>query len=391
MSRIDVPALDANALRTRWEPLFARTFSEDLERAYSHVDRLCLHLCFRVAQDCRLLEFPAEPLASLIARVNVAPDAIYLVQRVLDILCEEGFARRTDNGIERLRPCPPDESDRVQLQARAACPEAVAIFELIGRCREHAADFVTGKESGLASVFARGDFELWKRVHSVDKVMSIYADLIAPMLEAVARPRMRLLEVGGGVGAVLQRCLPTLERSGFDHYCFSDLGQSFVQAAQHRYGGDRRLNFARIDLDLPLRDQGLAPESFDVVIGVNVLHVAKRLSFSLRELLGVLKPHGHLILSEGSPPDRFRRWRLDLVFAFLRGWWDVATELPWRPDSGFLLPSQWQGVLLGCGYDPVHLLPGEAWFRGPCRGGAILARKQPDRIALAAQAAAVRM
>jgi hypothetical protein len=210
-------------LKIRMEPLFASAFSNDLEVAHSHVDRLCLHLCFRVVRDCGLLKVEAEPLAELIARVGVAPDAVYLVRTILDILSEEGFARRTVDGFEALRPCPPDESDQLQLHARTACPGATPIFELIGRCHAHAVDFVTGKKSGVASVFARGEIGLWERVHTVDQVMSIYADLVAPMLAAVARPRLRVLEVGGGVGAVLQRCVSMFDQFDLDHYCFTDL------------------------------------------------------------------------------------------------------------------------------------------------------------------------
>jgi SAM-dependent methyltransferase len=205
--------------------------------------------------------------------------------------------------------------------------------------------------------------------------MSIYADLVVPALETIARPRMQLLEVGGGVGAVLQRNLSMLDRLEVD-YKFTDLGQSFVQAARHGYSGRGRLTFARLDLDSPFHDQGLLPESFDVVIAVNVLHVVKHLSLSLRELFDVLRPRGYLLLSEGSPPDRFRRWRPDIIFGFLRGWWNVSTGAPWRPRPGFLLPSEWKEALLECCYDPVHLLPGENWFRQACRGGLILAQKQ---------------
>jgi SAM-dependent methyltransferase len=135
------------------------------------------------------------------------------------------------------------------------------------------------------------------------------------------------------------------------------------------------MRFAIADLDLPLCNQGFSPDSFDVVIGVNVLHAVKSLSFSLKEIFSLLKPNGCLIIAEGSPPDHLRRWRPDVVFGFLRGWWDVSTETPWRPSPGFLMPSQWKDALLACGFDPVYLLPGEDRFRGPCRGGAVLAQK----------------
>ena len=135
------------------------------------------------------------------------------------------------------------------------------------------------------------------------------------------------------------------------------------------------MRFLSLDLDRPLSAQGVVPESFDVVIAVNVLHSARDLRMALRELHAVLKTPGWLICGEGSPPSRNRRWRLDLVFAFLRGWWDVWTDSVLRPRPGFLLPAEWEAALLASGYQHVRVLPGENWFAGPCRGGLIMAGK----------------
>jgi SAM-dependent methyltransferase len=366
---------DADTLRVSLEPLFCRCFSADLERAYFFIDRLCLHLCFRVVHDCNLLKPHPEAFDDMVSRIGAAPEARYLLNAVLDLLAEEGFAAGREDGWESLRPCPPDRSVELQQEARVSCRQALATFELLERCHEHAPTFIAGREPGMAAIFPRGDIQLWERLHAADAVMSVYADVVLPTLEAVLHPRACVLEVGGGVGAVLQRCLPSLRASDVREYCFSDIGWLFVQKAQQRYGREAFMRFLRIDLDGLLFTQGLEAESFDVVIAVNVLHSARDLGFALRELLAVLKPGGWLICGEGSPPSRERRWRLDLIFAFLRGWWDVSTDPVLRPRPGFLLPAEWGTALLASGYQQVRALPGEGWFAGPCRGGLIMARK----------------
>ena len=164
----------------------------------------------------------------------------------------------------------------------------------------------------MSVVFERGDMRLWERLHTVDRVMSIYADLVPPALETIARRGMRVLEVGGGVRAVLRRCLPMLERVGYEYYAFTDVGQSFVQAAQRVYGGSERISFARLNLDLPLQSQDVPSQGFDVIIAVNVLHVLRVLSFSLRELHDMLRPLGYLLIAESSTAERdpAAAWRL---------------------------------------------------------------------------------
>lgn len=365
-------------LQARMAPLFANLFSADLERAHAHVDRLCLHLCFHITAAFQLLRCEPELLAQLVARIGAVPESIYLLRTVLDILREEGFASEDPAGFQALAPHPGDESDRLQREAAADCPEAAPTFDLIARCHAGAVDFVTGRKSGLAVMLPRGDLALWERVHSTDRIMSIYADLATVVLEAIAAPRCRVLEVGGGVGAVLQRCAGFVTHLPFDEYCFTDLGQLFVQNAQRTYGGTGPFSFATVDVDRPMRDQGLSPSSFDTVIGVNVLHSAKRLRHTLREIWHLLKPGGYLILGEGSPPDRHRHWRLDVVYGFLQGWWDVSAEPPWRPRSGFLLPQGWREGLLECGFVSVYLLPGEDFFREAVRGGVIVAARGAD-------------
>jgi len=365
-------------LRTRMAPLFANLFSADLERAQAHVDRLCLHLCFHITAAFQLLRCEPELLTQLVARIGAVPESVYLLRTVVEILEEEGFASVGPAGYRAIAPHPGDESDRLQREAATDCPEAGPTFDLIARCHAGAIDFVTGKKSGLAAIFPRGDLALWERVHSTDRIMSIYADLAAAVLEAIASPRCRVLEIGGGVGAVLQRCARFVKQLPFDEYCFTDLGQLFVQNAQRAYGGTGPFNFATVDIDRPMRDQDLSPASFDAAIGVNVLHSAKSLRHTLQEIRHLLKPGGYLILGEGSPPDRRRHWRLDVVYGFLLGWWDVRTEPPWRPRPGFLLPQGWREGLLECGFASVYSLPGEDFFREAVRGGVIVAARGAD-------------
>jgi SAM-dependent methyltransferase len=226
----------------------------------------------------------------------------------------------------------------------------------------------------MAALFQRGDFGLWERTHTSDGVMSIYADLVPHALRAVLPDNACVLEVGAGTGAVACRCLTLLRQRETDAYWFTDISPLFVQRARAGHGGGF-MKFATLDLNVPLTSQGFGPQSADAVIGVNVLHVARDLATTLREIRTVLKPTGWLIAGEGSPPDAHRRWRLDLVFSFLRDWWDVSLDPALRPRPGFLLPGEWKRILRSVGYDPIEVLPGESWFDGSCRGGLILAGK----------------
>jgi SAM-dependent methyltransferase len=350
-------------LRRAMEPVFGHCFSDELTSAYEHVDRLCLELCCHVVRNAGYASPPRE--------------ARYFVETVFAILAEENFLRRAPQGWQISRSFPSQDSALIQREARALCQRAEATFELIARCREHAAAFVAGREPGLATVFPRGDLALWERLHDEDAVMSIYADMAAAALDALAEPGARVLELGAGVGALARRCRNLLRKRDVAEYWFTDMGKVFVQNARSIFAGEKAMRFAGIDIDLPFDAQEVARESFDIVTAVNVLHVAEDLPATLREIHRTLRTPGYLVCAEGSPPRPGSRWRLDLVFGFLPGWWDVATNSQLRPSPGFLFPSQWRQLLHASGFDVVEAMPGESWFDGPCRGGLIVAAKLP--------------
>ena len=361
----------------------SRCFSTELEETYIHIDRLCSHFCFGIVHEFWIFEDGARlSFGELATRVGAVKDSEYLLRAVLDILCEDGFLIEEQGAWRACLPCPPDDSAVLQHQANQQFPRATPILELLERCRQGARAFLTGRQSGLSVIFPRGDLSLWERVHREDSVMSIYADPIAPALEAVLRrPGRRVLEVGAGVGAVLRRCLPLLRERRVGEYRVTDLGKVFVQRLERENSQDAFVRGAVLDLDLPLADQlaehGVEPGSFDAILGVNVLHSAKDLEFTLRQLRSALAENGCLLLGEGSPPQPGKRWRLDLVFAFLSGWRDVPLDPLKRPRPGFLFPREWIDLLHGCGYRKALALPGEDWSRGACRGGLIAAFNGP--------------
>src|ERR1700733_14852040 len=99
MNSATAPLADRD-LHADFGPILSRVFSDDLGRAYWHVDRLCLNFCYHVARAYKLLEVPIESIDQLADRLCIAPEAIYLVKTILDILCEEGVAKRTGTCID---------------------------------------------------------------------------------------------------------------------------------------------------------------------------------------------------------------------------------------------------------------------------------------------------
>ena len=79
-------------------------------------------------------------------------------------------------------------------------------------------------------------------------------------------------------------------------------------------------------MNLPWDTQGIARGEFDLVYGVNVLHVAKDLLFSLGQARDALAPDGRLIISECVRPYLNQPMYPELVFQILDSFTDVDID-----------------------------------------------------------------
>jgi SAM-dependent methyltransferase len=132
------------------------------------------------------------------------------------------------------------------------------------------------------------------------------------------------------------------------------------------------MKYKKLDINIPLVEQGITPSSVDVVVGVNAVHTARNLECTLHSLKQAIRPGGWLFIGEGSPPSLVSRWKPDIIFGLLDGWWNVNVTLD-RPRAGFLTPSEWCKLLTNAGFESLHALPGESFFKpGPCYGGVVI-------------------
>lgn len=154
-------------------------------------------------------------------------------------------------------------------------------------------------------------------------------------------PGMKILEIGAGSGSIT---IPVLEGLS-DHagsrvrcisYVFTDISSGFFEPAQKklRPWADV-MTFKKLDIESDPIDQGFEPESFDFINASNVLHATKDVDRTLQNCMKLLKPGGHLILSEVVSP----KARISIAYGTLPGWWlseDGRTGGPLMTEEGWL-------------------------------------------------------
>jgi amino acid adenylation domain-containing protein len=176
----------------------------------------------------------------------------------------------------------------------------------------------------------------------------VVREILGTMADACSR--LRVLEVGAGVGSATRAVLSRLPAERTD-YQFTDISAYFLQAAQHAFADYPFVRYGLLDIERHPEEQGYAPQSFDVIIATSVLHATRDVAESLRHLRALLVPEGLLVLVEET---RFYSW-FDLSMGLQQGF-DRFTDQERRRTHPLLSPEQWSDVLTVAGFARYELL-----------------------------------
>lgn len=224
-----------------------------------------------------------------------------------------------------------------------------------------------GEASGEEALLGAERVGLW--LDYFDNANLLYAanNRVAAIVAAnqvADRAHFSVLELGAGAGSGTEALLQELEGRGqlgrLAGYVVTEPSPFFRRRGERKLKArfrDRPLRFASLDIDRPWAEQGIEPDAFDLIFGVNVLHVAKDLAFSLREARACLAPGGSLVAGECLRPFPRQGVYIEFVFQLLDGFETVSTDPERRPRPGFLTPEEWQRSFLHAGFADVNLLP----------------------------------
>ncbi|HWL69851.1 MAG TPA: beta-ketoacyl synthase N-terminal-like domain-containing protein [Geminicoccus sp.] len=290
---------------------------------------------------CRKAAAPADPFYRLAWRADV-PDRIAEVHERLERIAA-GFAAQVGSVAEvaprhqryaallarhaaddRRSPAPAEEAERLADEH----PDHRHEIELVARTGRALPEILAGRRDVLDILFD-GDGPTGAYAGS-GLTDAVNAQVAAVAAGTTAR---RVLEIGGGTGATTAAILPVLPKDA--DYLFTDIGSAFLGAAAARFARHPGFRTGLLDITGDPLAQGMAADSFDLIVAANVLHVVPDLRQALAHIARLLAPGGRLLLAEGTASVA----RLDLVFGATDGWWSFADPL--RPDHPLLPAERW--------------------------------------------------
>ena len=360
-------------------PLFDDAFVRSCELFEEYVFRCAIGVFREVglADACG----HAATTMQAIERARLDPGAAAVpVDWILRELAAHGVltvAASDENGTRYLlaNALPHLEADSILEEQSRLDPGTLPSYAIARLAAEHYPAVLRGETTGERVLFAPDRIGAWFDYFAAGN--SIYA--ISNIIGAIAAERAfptgggAILELGGGLGSGAAALLDRVDTSGrsgeLSHYRFTELSTPFLRRAQRtlaaRFAG-RPLAFARMDMNEPFAAAGAAEGAYVLVYGVNTLHVAHDLAFTLAEIRRTLQPGGKLVLSECVRPFPGVPVYVEFVFNLLEAFRSPIIVPSWRPNGGFLTPEQWTGALEAGGFADVRLFPDIVALRDAC-------------------------
>ncbi|MDQ2586788.1 SDR family NAD(P)-dependent oxidoreductase [Saccharothrix yanglingensis] len=275
---------------------------------------------------------------------GVLPGFTRLLDLLLDIAAEHGWVEWLGEFQGRARRRLRQGEEAPFRELVEDFPEHTPDLVLFGRCGLHLAELLRGERDVLDVLLPAHASDTLAHYHELLPTSRPFARAAAEVVRALAdawpadRP-LRVLEVGGGTGALTAAVLPVLPRDR-TRYVFTDPAKASLGPAATRFAQYDFVEYRALDLD----DPDLEPGSVDVVVAGNALRTARDVRAALAALAGALDDGGRLVLVEAHDTRA-----LALPFGLLPGFWST-TDVDLRPASPLLPAAKWREVLAEQGF-----------------------------------------
>jgi polyketide synthase PksN len=267
-------------------------------------------------------------------------------------------------------------------------PANAATLDLLDHAASLYPAVATGRQSDDQNLFGPAGIPLWLNYFHNDNLTYAVNNWVGAAVAVdrlSARRTLKILELGAGTGSATEILLKLLDQRGLlpriERYLITEPNAYFRRCNQRKVAAEYpnlHLDWATLDIDLSWSAQGIVPGEFDLVYGVNVMHISKNLLFSLNQARSALATDGWLVIGECLRPYDDQPIYPELMFQILDSFSKVETDPEIRPNPGFLTAEQWRRAFSRANFVRVEVAPDIARIRQTYRHfftGAICGQK----------------
>lgn len=333
---------------------------DQYDTALPELDRVCAGFIVRAFEKLGFQLLPERRFSTGEAQeaMKIAPRFRRLLERMLQILAEDGVLERADTDwVVRRTPDYPDPVESAQ-DLLARYPDLEGELKMTLRCAQSLDGVLREQVDPLQLLFPGGSLEDSEKLYQESPSARFYNTLLARAISTLVADlppgrKLRVLEVGAGTGGTTAHVLPALPPDRCE-YVFTDISPLFTARAREKFSAFPFVEYRILDTSRDPAAQGLEGRQFDLIIAANVLHATPSIRESLANVQRLLAPGGLLALLEATRPQRFG----DLTVGLTDGWW-AFSDYDLRPDYALLTQVRWQQVLEESGFTEVTFFPGE--------------------------------
>lgn len=302
----------------------------------------------------------SHALDEIVAACEVAPRNQRLIRRWLQALAREGLVHRDLHTGRYSGLQVSAEEYRQQWQRIDALEPSVGwggeVLRYLRESQEQLPALMSDQLDPLHLLFPQGRTDTAEGAYRKNLISQYLNQAVCAAVQEIIRQRpagqrLRLLEIGAGVGGTSADLIPALDGLAVD-YQFTDLSQFFLNEAREHFAAYPWVSYGLFDLNQDHWAQGVAANSLDVILCANVLHNSRHASRVLARLREMLAPGGWLIFIEATR-DTYQIMASMEFKEGLTAFEDFRAEL----DTTFIRREQWQQLLLEAGGETPLCLP----------------------------------
>ncbi|WP_280314285.1 non-ribosomal peptide synthetase, partial [Nocardia abscessus] len=246
-------------------------------------------------------------------------------------------------------------------------------------CSSRLDDLLRGELDVRELLFPAGKPGAAHAVYRTNLVARSSHRIVIDTVREVARQsphRLRMLEVGAGIAGTSTDLIPALAEFESDYH-FTDVSEYFLGEARKKFADYPWVRYGRFDINIDALEQGLRPNSVDIILCANVLHNSRNADEVLARLRDLLAPGGWLVFLE---PTRQHNYALlvSMEFEFFSEL-TAFTDVRAGTGQAFFTRDQWLRQLDDAGADHVRVLPAEDDPLAASGQGVFIARFKAER------------
>jgi len=346
------------------------------ERAYQSIElmeRYSIEQAVDLSRQLNLLDQLGEwrSVDELCHLLSFQPRFEFALWWILERLVESGCAERRNDGQVRSyhlrqQPWQPDLKHWRAI-GLTIDPANAATLDLLDHAASVYPMVASGQAGGDQNLLGPHGVPLWLNYfdnNNLTYAVNNWVGAVSVANHLSTRHGFRILEVGAGAGSASEILLQLLAERDLlprtERYLITEPNAYFRRHSQRKLASqypNLALEWAPLDLDLAWNTQGIIPGEFDLVYGVNVMHISKNLLFSLNEARLSLAPDGWVVIGECVRPYDNQPIYPELMFQILDSFTNVQTDPEIRPNPGFLTAEQWRRAFSRAGFKHTKVAP----------------------------------